>query len=54
MTSTLEINPQNLSEQALELILAKAVDWQTSPAEAMARLLDELACNSKKEFPEPG
>jgi hypothetical protein len=43
MNATLEFNPDNYSERSLRLILAKAQEWQCTPAEAVSRLLDELA-----------
>jgi len=49
MAKTLEIRLSDLSDQAKELILAKAEEWQTSPEEAMSRLLDQLALESKKQ-----
>jgi hypothetical protein len=49
MAKTLEIRISDLSDQAKELILAKAEEWQTSPEEAMSRLLDQLALESEKQ-----
>lgn len=43
MDATLEFNPDGYSERSLKLILAKAQEWQCTPAEAVTRLLDELA-----------
>lgn len=43
MNATLEFNPDAYSERSLRLILAKAQEWQCTPAEAVSRLLDELA-----------
>lgn len=43
MGKQLEINPESLSERAMELVFAKAEEWQTTPEEAMSRLLDQLA-----------
>ena len=51
MAKTLEIRLSDLSDQAKELILAKAEEWQTSPEDAMSRLLDELASNPKNNPP---
>ena len=48
MNATLEFDPDQYSERSLKLILAKAQEWQVSPAEAVAKLLDELA---KKRMP---
>ena len=49
MAKTLEIRLSDLSDQAKEFILAKAEEWQTSPEEAMSRLLDQLALESEKQ-----
>ena len=49
MAKTLEIRLSDLSDQAKELILAKAEEWQTSPEEAMSRLLEQLALESEKQ-----
>lgn len=49
MAKTLEIRISDLSDQAKELILAKAEEWQTSPEKAMSRLLDQLALESEKQ-----
>ena len=49
MAKTLEIRLSDLSDQAKELILAKAEEWQTSPEDAMSRLLDQLALESEKQ-----
>ncbi len=49
VTKTLEIRISDLSDQAKELILTKAEEWQTSPEEAMSRLLDQLALESEKQ-----
>jgi hypothetical protein len=49
MAKTLEIRLSDLSDQAKELILAKAKEWQTSQEEAMSRLLDQLALESEKQ-----
>jgi hypothetical protein len=43
MTATLEFNPDSYSERSLKLILAKAQEWKCTPAEAVAKLMDELA-----------
>jgi hypothetical protein len=48
MNATLEFNPDAYSERSLKLILAKAQEWQCTPAEAVSRLLDELAKRSAK------
>jgi hypothetical protein len=49
MEATLEFNPDAYSERSLRLILAKAQEWQVTPAEAVSRLLDELARRSNKQ-----
>lgn len=46
MTATLGFDPSQYSEPVLRLILAKAEEWQCTPAEALARLLDQLAAKS--------
>lgn len=46
MNATLEFDPTKYSERTLRLILAKAEQWKCTPAEAMTRLLDELAAKS--------
>jgi len=43
MEATLEFDPAAYSERSLRLILAKAQEWKVTPAEAVSRLLDELA-----------
>ncbi len=43
MKTTLEFDPKKYSARTLMLILAKVQEWGCSPAEAVARLLDELA-----------
>ncbi len=49
MNKALEIHPDSLSERALELVFAKAKEWQITPEEAMLRLLDELAKNEQQQ-----
>lgn len=49
MAKSLEIDMSELSDQAQELIMSKAEEWQTSPAEAMSRLLDQIALDSEKQ-----
>lgn len=49
MNQALEIHPDSLSERALELVFAKAQEWQITPEEAMSRLLDELAKNEQQQ-----
>lgn len=46
MTTTLEFDPSQYSEPVLRLILAKAEEWQVPPAEALTRLLDQIAAKS--------
>lgn len=48
MNATLEFHPEAYSERSLRLILAKAQEWQCTPAEAVSRLLDELAKRTLK------
>lgn len=48
MNATLEFDPAAYSENSLRLILAKAQEWQCTPAEAVSRLMDELAKRSSK------
>lgn len=43
MTATLEFHPEAFSEAALRYILRKAQEWSCTPAEALARILDEQA-----------
>jgi predicted TPR repeat methyltransferase len=43
MQATLQIHPDEISERSLRLILAKAQEWNVPPAEAIKRLLDQLA-----------
>ena len=47
MTKTVEISLSELSDPAMALILAKAEEWQTSPEEAISRMLDQLAVDSE-------
>ena len=47
MAKTVDISLSELSDPAMELILAKAEEWQTSPEEAITRLLDQLALDSE-------
>ena len=49
MAKTLDISLSELSDSAKQLILAKAEEWQTSPEEAMSRLLDQLATSSEEQ-----
>ena len=48
MQTTIEFKPECYSERSLRLILAKAQEWQCTPAEAVSKLLDELAKRSAK------
>jgi hypothetical protein len=49
MEATLEFTPTAYSERTLRLILSRAQEWQCPPAEAVMRLLDELAAKSQKK-----
>ena len=51
MDVTLEFNPDSYSERSLKLILAKAQEWKCTPAEAVRRLLDELATRALRRAP---
>ena len=53
MEATLEFNPAAYSERSLRLILARAQEWQCPPAEAVGRLLDELAAKQRRKDSEP-
>lgn len=48
MNATIEFNPDQYSERSLKLILAKAQEWNCTPAEAVSRLLDEVAKRREK------
>ena len=48
MDATLQFDPDAYSERSLRLILAKAQEWQCTPAKAVSRLLDDLAKRSPK------
>lgn len=43
MTATLTFDPDAYTERSLKLIMRKAQEWGCTPAEAVARLLDEVA-----------
>jgi ribosomal protein S16 len=47
MNATLHFDPTIYSEKALQLILAKAEEWQCQPSEAVAKLLDIAASKMK-------
>ena len=47
MAKTVDISLSELSDSAMELILAKAEEWQTSPEEAISRMLAQLAVDSE-------
>jgi hypothetical protein len=49
MKVILEIEPTNYSDIVFRLILSKAEEWGVSPADAVARLLDELAHISRED-----
>lgn len=46
MSPLLEINCADIDERTLSMILALAEQWQISPAEVVARLLDECAARA--------
>jgi|GEM_PF-7056012 len=48
MKVILEIDLTNCSDIVLRLILSKAEEWGVSPADAVARLFDELALISRE------
>lgn len=48
MNATLHFDPTIYTERTLQLILAKAQEWNCSPAEAVARLLDQVAAKQRK------
>jgi hypothetical protein len=43
MKAAIQFDPQKLSPETLQLIVAKATEWRCTPAEAIERLLDQLA-----------
>lgn len=43
MTAIIQFDPQHLSPETLQLIVAKATEWKCTPAQAVERLLDQLA-----------
>jgi hypothetical protein len=47
MNATLQFDPSLYSERTLKLILAKAQEWGITPAETVARLLDQLASRGR-------
>jgi arginyl-tRNA synthetase len=49
MKATLELDPSKYSDLAIKLILKKAREWGITPAEAVARLLDELAQRNRDQ-----
>lgn len=44
-TVTIELESKDLSDRSRRLILARAEEWQCSPGEAVARLLDVIVAN---------
>jgi len=48
MKTILEFDPRRFSREALQLILAKAQEWEVPPAEAVSRLMDEMAKRARK------
>jgi hypothetical protein len=51
MNATLQFDPDLYTPRTLKLILAKAQEWGCSPAEAVARLLDQLAARTRSKVP---
>lgn len=49
MTAIIQFDPQKLSPEILQLLIAKSTEWNCSPAEAMERLLDQLAKRHAKQ-----
>jgi len=49
MKATLEIDSSKYSDLAIKMILKKAREWGITPAEAVARLLDELAQRNRDQ-----
>lgn len=47
MTATLDFDPERFRPATLQLILRRAQEWQCTPAEAVARLLDEVAAKAQ-------
>lgn len=52
MSAILQFDPQKLSPETLQLIVAKAGEWGCTPAEAMERLLDQLAKRNRPKSAE--
>ena len=49
MQARLQFTPTAYSERTLRLILSRAQEWQCPPAEAVMRLLDELAAKVNRK-----
>lgn len=49
MSNQAEFDPKEWSAAALRLIMMRVQQWGCTPAEAVRRLLDEVAQNSNKE-----
>jgi hypothetical protein len=49
MNAIIQFDPRNYKPTTLRLILAKVQEWKCSPAEAAARLLDQLAEGAAKK-----
>jgi hypothetical protein len=43
METTIKYDPQNYPAKINNLIICKAQEWQVTPGEALARLLDQIA-----------
>lgn len=48
MSATLEFDTSQYTERALRLILDRAQAWGCTPAEAVARLLDQAAKRQRR------
>jgi len=48
MEATLTIPAAKLSEEAARLILRRASEWGTTPAEAVERMLDQMAARAAR------
>jgi hypothetical protein len=46
MNASLEFDPTRYSEPTLRLIMLRAQEWKVTPAEAVSRLLDQVAAKS--------
>ena len=43
MAATLQFDPNQYNERTLKLIMRKTQEWQCTPGEAVAKLLDLIA-----------